>query len=158
VAASWASSAGVRRSMESNRRRDTSPELALRWEAHRLGLRYFVDRAPLRELARRRADLVFPRLKVAVYLDGCFWHGCPEHHTVSKTNADFWATKVETNAARDADTNQRLREAGWTVIRVWEHEDPAVAAIAVKDVVEKAKRVLANRGQGGGTVGLGDVT
>ncbi|WP_302621172.1 very short patch repair endonuclease [Tsukamurella pulmonis] len=137
---SWASSDGVRRSMESNRRRDTGPELALRRAAHGLGLRYFVDRAPLRTLARRRADLVFPRLKVAVYLDGCFWHGCPEHHSVSKTNAEFWATKVAKNRARDEDTNRRLEEAGWTVIRVWEHEDPAVAAEEIKAVVEKAKR------------------
>ncbi|MBS4103920.1 very short patch repair endonuclease [Tsukamurella paurometabola] len=137
---SWASSDGVRRSMRSNRRRDTRPEVALRQEVHRLGLRYFVDRAPLRDLARRRADLVFPRLKVAVYLDGCFWHGCPEHHTVSKTNAEFWATKVEKNRARDEDTNRRLEDAGWTVIRVWEHEDPAVAAAAIRDVVEQAKR------------------
>lgn len=124
----------------SNRRRDTRPELNLRRAVHRLGLRYYVDRAPLRSLARRRADLVFPRLKVAVYLDGCFWHGCPEHHTVSATNAEFWATKVEKNRARDADTNRCLEEAGWTVIRVWEHEDPAVAAVEIKDVVEKAKR------------------
>ncbi|MCA0156078.1 very short patch repair endonuclease [Tsukamurella sp. M9C] len=137
---SWATDGGVRRSMQSNRRRDTGPELALRREVHRRGLRFFVDRAPLRELARRRADLVFPRLKVAVYLDGCFWHGCPEHHSVSKTNAQFWATKVANNRARDEDTNQRLEEAGWTVIRVWEHEDPAVAAAEIKAVVEKAKR------------------
>ena len=137
---SWATDGGVRRSMQSNRRRDTGPELALRREVHRRGLRFFVDRAPLRELARRRADLVFPRLKVAVYLDGCFWHGCPEHHSVSKTNAEFWATKVANNRARDEDTNRRLEEAGWTVIRVWEHEDPAVAAAEIKAVVEKAKR------------------
>lgn len=137
---SWASSNGVRRSMESNRRRDTHPELALRREVHGLGLRFFVDRAPLRELARRRADLLFPRLKVAVYLDGCFWHGCPEHHSVSKTNAEFWAAKVAKNRARDADTNLRLREAGWTVIRVWEHEDPAAAALLIKDAVDLAKR------------------
>ncbi|WP_082789453.1 very short patch repair endonuclease [Tsukamurella pseudospumae] len=143
---SWASSDGVRRSMKSNRRRDTQPELAVRREAHRLGLRYFVDRAPLRDLARRRADLVFPRLKVAIYVDGCFWHGCPEHHSVSKTNAEFWATKVEKNRARDEDTNQRLRKAGWTVVRVWEHEDPATAAAAIKDVVDAAKRERANRG------------
>ncbi|KXO90510.1 very short patch repair endonuclease [Tsukamurella pseudospumae] len=132
--------------MKSNRRRDTQPELAVRREAHRLGLRYFVDRAPLRDLARRRADLVFPRLKVAIYVDGCFWHGCPEHHSVSKTNAEFWATKVEKNRARDEDTNQRLRKAGWTVVRVWEHEDPATAAAAIKDVVDAAKRERANRG------------
>ncbi|MDP0398839.1 very short patch repair endonuclease [Tsukamurella strandjordii] len=143
---SWAASAGVRRSMKSNRRRDTRPELALRREVHRLGLRYFVDRAPLRHLARRRADLVFPRLKVAVYLDGCFWHGCPEHHSVSKTNADFWAMKVEKNRARDADTNRWLKEAGWTVLRVWEHEDPSVAAASIKHVVEAAKQGLVNQG------------
>jgi DNA mismatch endonuclease (patch repair protein) len=84
--------------------------------------------------------MVFPRLKVAVYLDGCFWHACPEHHSVSKTNAEFWATKVEKNRARDADTNQRLRDAGWTVIRVWEHEDPVAAAASIKQVVDLAKQ------------------
>ncbi len=131
----WASSPGVRRSMLANRGRDTRPELAVRREAHRRGLRYFVDRAPLKGV-RRRADLVFPRAKVAVFVDGCFWHGCPVHHTAAKTNTSFWAQKVSVNRARDRDTDRRLAEAGWSVIRVWEHESVAAAV----DVIEAAVR------------------
>lgn len=134
VTESWASSPGVRASMQANRGRDTKPELALRSAVHRLGLRYRVDAQPIKGL-RRRADLVFPRVKVAVFLDGCFWHGCPEHHTVAATNATFWADKVKTNEARDRDTDRRLAEAGWAVVRVWEHEDPEAAAHHVKAVV-----------------------
>lgn len=134
MADSWASSPGVRASMQSNKGRDTKPELALRSAAHALGLRYRVSVRPIREL-RRTADLVFPRLKVAVFLDGCFWHGCPEHHTVAATNAAFWAEKVESNRARDRDTDRRLADAGWTSIRVWEHEDPNAAAERIREIV-----------------------
>ncbi|EGD53291.1 very short patch repair endonuclease [Gordonia neofelifaecis] len=127
MAESWASSEAVRRSMKSNRSRDTGPELRLRSELHRRGLRYFVDRAPIKGV-RRRADVVFPRKKIAVFVDGCFWHGCPEHFTVAKTNAEYWAAKVEANRARDRDTDRLLIDAGWTVLRVWEHEDVEGAA------------------------------
>jgi DNA mismatch endonuclease (patch repair protein) len=118
---SWASSIGVRKSMQANTGRDTKPELALRRAVHARGLRYYVNRRPIKAV-RRTADLLFPRLKLAVFLDGCFWHGCPDHHTVAKTNAAFWAEKVATNRRRDGDTNIRLAQAGWTVLRVWEHE------------------------------------
>ncbi|MGV9710018.1 very short patch repair endonuclease [Gordonia sp. NPDC003424] len=131
---SWASSEAVRRSMAANRGRDTKPELRLRSEIHARGLRYFVDRAPLKGL-RRRADLVFPRSKVAVFVDGCFWHGCPEHHTVSRTNPEYWAEKVRANRKRDHETDRALEDAGWTVIRVWEHEDPQQAADLVDRIV-----------------------
>lgn len=134
---SWAASPGVRRSMQANRGRDTKPELALRREVHRQGLRYYVSRRPIKEV-RRTADLVFPRVQVAVFMDGCFWHGCPEHHTSAKTNAAFWANKVQGNRARDAETDRLLREGGWTVVRVWEHEDPAEAARRVQDAVRAA--------------------
>ncbi|MDT5115728.1 MAG: mismatch endonuclease, patch repair protein [Mycobacterium sp.] len=120
--------------MQSNRSRDTKPELALRSAVHARGLRYRVAAKPLTGL-RRTADLVFPRAKVAVFLDGCFWHGCPEHHTVATANATFWADKVEGNRARDRDTDSRLADAGWVSVRVWEHEDPAEAARRVEDVV-----------------------
>ncbi|MDO5697367.1 MAG: very short patch repair endonuclease [Dermatophilus congolensis] len=139
---SWAASPGVRRSMQSNRGRDTRLELAVRREVHRRGLRYYVDRAPVPGL-RRRADLVFPRLRVAVFLDGCFWHGCPDHHTASKTNASFWEQKVRENRARDIETTQWLTEAGWTVLRFWEHEDVALVA----DRIERS--VVSQRGSGG---------
>lgn len=127
---SWASSPGVRRSMRSNRGRDTGPELRLRRAIFALGLRYRVDARPLTEL-NRRADLVFTKAKVAVFLDGCFWHGCPEHHTVARSNADFWSAKVKRNVDRDRETDAALEEAGWTVLRFWEHDDPAVAAADV---------------------------
>jgi DNA mismatch endonuclease, patch repair protein len=120
--------------MRSNKGRDTRPEVALRSAVHRLGLRYRVSVRPLKNL-RRTADLVFPQAKVAVFLDGCFWHGCPEHHTVAVTNAQFWADKVKGNIARDRDTDQRLKDAGWISIRIWEHEDPWAAARRVRNVV-----------------------
>ncbi|MGC0366383.1 DNA mismatch endonuclease (patch repair protein) [Rhodococcus sp. 27YEA15] len=120
--------------MSAQRRRDTKPEIALRRELHRRGLRYFVDRAPVKGI-RRRADLVFPRRKVAVFVDGCFWHSCPQHATFPKNNAQWWADKLAANVARDRDTDARLSDQGWSVIRVWEHEDPLVAAQRVQTAV-----------------------
>lgn len=114
--------------MQANRRRDTKPELAVRRAAYAAGLRYRVDFRPILTL-NRRADLVFTRAKVAVFVDGCFWHGCPEHHTIAKTNASFWADKVRRNRERDANTDELLGEAGWTVVRAWEHE-PAELVVA----------------------------
>ncbi|MDK3255265.1 DNA mismatch endonuclease Vsr [Blastococcus capsensis] len=128
--------ARTRRRMQGQRRRDTTPELALRRELHRRGRRFFVDRAPLRGF-RRRADLVFPRLRVAVYVDGCFWHSCPVHATHPKNNAEWWASKLADNVSRDRDTDARLLTAGWVVVRVWEHEDPVAAANRV-DLALKA--------------------
>lgn len=122
--------------MRANRGRDTGPELALRRALHGRGLRYFVNRRPVKNL-RRTADIVFPTARVAVFVDGCFWHGCPIHHTVAKTNAEFWSTKVEGNRRRDKETDQSLKSQGWSVIRIWEHigADEAceivVAAVAV---------------------------
>jgi DNA mismatch endonuclease, patch repair protein len=135
---SWASSEGVRKSMQANTGRDTKPELRLRRAVHARGLRYFVNRRPIRAV-RRTADLVFPRVRVAVFLDGCFWHGCPDHHTVAKTNASFWADKVAGNRRRDVDTNARLEEAGWTVVRVWEHEPVESAASRIVEVVTRLR-------------------
>ncbi len=122
-----ASSPAVTASMRSNRGRDTRPELALRSAVHALGLRYRVGARPLPDL-RRTADLVFRPVRIAVFLDGCFWHGCPEHHTVARAHASYWADKVRRNVDRDRDTDHRLVEAGWCVIRVWEHDDPHDAA------------------------------
>lgn len=131
---SWASSPSVRTVMRANRSRDTKPELALRSAAHRLGLRYRVDTAPVKGL-RRRADLVFTRARVAVFSDGCYWHGCPEHYRPARKNGQFWDDKISTNRARDQDTDVRLADAGWLVIRVWEHEDPAEAADRIAQAV-----------------------
>lgn len=122
--------------MAKQRRRDTEPEVALRRELHRVGLRYFVDKAPLPGM-RRRADVVFPRRLVAVYVDGCFWHSCPQHATHPKNNAQWWADKLAANVARDRDTDRRLAEAGWTVVRIWEHEDPVIASERVVEAVRQ---------------------
>ncbi|MGW4112637.1 very short patch repair endonuclease [Actinosynnema sp. NPDC004786] len=119
---SWASSREVRASMRGNRGRDTTPELRLRAALHAHGLRYRVSVRPLPEL-RRTADVVFTRERLAVFVDGCFWHGCPEHYRPAKKNSEFWGTKILDNQRRDAETNQALIERGWTVIRCWEHED-----------------------------------
>ncbi|WNG93676.1 very short patch repair endonuclease [Mycobacterium sp. ITM-2016-00318] len=119
---SWASSRAVRASMRGNRRRDTRPELALRRHLHAMGLRYRVDFAPLQEARRLRADIVFTRARVAVFIDGCFWHKCPYHYRPARSNADFWTAKIEGNHQRDALSNAALRDAGWTVLRFWEHE------------------------------------
>ncbi|MFC9893051.1 very short patch repair endonuclease [Nocardia sp. NPDC127579] len=118
------------------RRSGTKPELALRKELHRRGLRYFVDRAPLAG-QRRRADVVFPRLRVAVYVDGCFWHRCPQHATDPKNNAEWWAAKLAANVTRDRATDAALRAAGWQVVRIWEHEDPGRAADRVQAAVRR---------------------
>jgi DNA mismatch endonuclease (patch repair protein) len=114
--------------------RDTRAELEVRRILHRRGLRYFVDRQVVRGV-RRRADLVFPRTRVAVMVDGCFWHGCPEHATWPAHNAAFWREKIETNRDRDRDTDRRLVEAGWSVLRVWEHESPGDAADRIERLV-----------------------
>jgi DNA mismatch endonuclease (patch repair protein) len=134
VGESWASSAGVRACMQANKGKDTKPEVALRSAVHALGLRYRVSTPPLKGF-RRTADLAFRKARVAVFLDGCFWHGCPDHHTVAATNAKFWSNKVKQNQERDRHTDRRLTEAGWLSLRIWEHEDPGQAALRVRAVV-----------------------
>lgn len=120
------------------RQAGTSAEMRLRRVLHSRGLRYRVGVTLIRR-PRRVVDIVFRPKKVAVFVDGCFWHGCPEHGTSSKSNADFWREKIETNKRRDADTDRRLLEAGWTVIRVWEHEDPELAADQICEALEVHK-------------------
>jgi DNA mismatch endonuclease (patch repair protein) len=105
-------------------RRSTGPELALRRELHRRGLRYRVDLAGL----PGRPDIVFTRARLAVFVDGCFWHRCPEHGTLPRNNAAWWLAKLERNVARDRAKDEALRGLGWTVLHVWEHESPGVAA------------------------------
>lgn len=104
-----------------------------------MGLRYSIDAKPLED-SPRRADVVFRRARVAIFVDGCFWHGCPEHGTWPRANERFWRAKILANKERDADTNDRLRDRGWLVIRVWEHEDPSTAAALI------AQRVRARGG------------
>ncbi|MET9481896.1 very short patch repair endonuclease [Streptomyces sp. NPDC006638] len=137
-AGSWASSAARRRNMQAIRSRDTKPEQLIRRLVHANGLRYRVAARPLPGL-RRTADLVFRPKKVAVFIDGCYWHGCPEHYVSPKTNSSYWSDKVAGNMARDRDTDQRLEEAGWKVLRFWEHEDPAECAFVIEKTVRPAK-------------------
>jgi DNA mismatch endonuclease (patch repair protein) len=118
--------------MQANRRRDTAAELALRSELHRRGARYRVD-FPIRPPSGRliRPDIVFPRKRVAVFVDGCFWHACPIHGTRPTANRTYWETKLVANRARDLRQTQALESAGWVVIRVWEHEAPRLAAARI---------------------------
>lgn len=129
----------ARKRMQSTPQRDTPAELRIRKLLHAMGLRYLVDAKPLED-SPRRADVVFRRARVAVFVDGCFWHGCPTHGTWPKANEQFWRAKILANIERDADTNGRLRDRGWLVIRVWEHEDPSAAATRI------ARRVRSRSG------------
>lgn len=120
--------------MKGNRRRDTAPEMAVRRAVHALGLRYRVDVRPLDGL-NRRADLVFSRARVAVFIDGCYWHGCPDHGTASRTNVEYWSAKIQRNRDRDRETDTLLASAGWIVLRFWEHDSvDAVADVILRTV------------------------
>lgn len=121
--------------MKAQRRRDTAPELALRRELWSRGLRYRVDHKVVG--TRRRVDVVFTRARVAVFIDGCFWHRCPIHSTLPKANAAWWLAKLDANVERDRRTDRDLEMAGWVVVRVWEHEDPVVAADRIESVVRR---------------------
>ncbi|MDQ1106068.1 very short patch repair endonuclease [Nocardioides zeae] len=119
------------RKMSTLARRDTKPEMALRRELHRRGMRFRVQmKVPGNN--RRTIDIAFTKAKLAVYVDGCFWHGCPEHHHAPKSNAEWWRWKVERNRERDRDTDRELGEAGWRVLRIWEHEPVAAAGDLVQ--------------------------
>lgn len=118
----------VRRRMENQRRRDTGLEIAIRKALHALGYRFRIDYR-LEPGLRCRGDIVFTRKKVVVFVDGCFWHGCPDHGSRTTTaNPDYWADKVAKNKARDSDTDATLTAAGWSVIRAWEHEEAETVA------------------------------
>jgi DNA mismatch endonuclease (patch repair protein) len=138
---SWASSAANRRSMLGNRNRDTAPELALRRLVHAAGLRYRVSAKPLPGM-RRTADLLFRPTRVAVFVDGCFWHGCPQHFVPPKTNPDYWREKIGRNMQRDRDTDARLAEEGWLVLRFWEHQPPKDCAEVVSSTVLERRKGL----------------
>lgn len=136
-----ASTPEARFRMQSVRQRNTSAEYALRRELYALGLRYRIH-VPVLSKPRRVADVAFSGLRVAVFVDGCFWHGCPLHATWPKQNANFWRAKIIANQERDRDTERRLAASGWQVVRVWAHEPPKAAAERIATVVEmrKAKR------------------
>ncbi len=107
--------------------RDTAPELALRRELHRRGFRFRKEWA-VPGMPRRRMDIAFTRKRVAVFVDGCFWHSCPMHATAPRANGAWWSAKLNQNVIRDRATDDHLTELGWLVVRVWEHEAPDVAA------------------------------
>lgn len=136
---SWASTPASRRVMQGNRSRDTRPELAVRRLLHAGGLRYRVAYRPLSTM-RRTADIVFTKQRIAVFIDGCFWHSCPDHGQArTKQNADYWIAKFQRNRDRDAETNRLLEAAGWQVLRIWEHETPAQAAATVRAAVDAGR-------------------
>lgn len=116
------SSAHATATMRANRGRDTGPEVALRRALHRSGLRFRKDFPLLIEGERVRPDIVFTRRKVVVFVDGCFWHGCPQHGEIPVANRDFWETKISRTRQRDLHQTAVLCEAGWTVLRIWEHD------------------------------------
>lgn len=120
--------------MSRQRRRDTAPELALRRNLYARGLRYRVA-WPIPGLPRRTVDIAFTRARLAVFVDGCFWHSCPEHATYPSVNGAWWAAKLVTNQRRDCTTTEHLEGAGWTVVRVWEHEDPDRAASRIEGLI-----------------------
>jgi len=131
----------VSRRMRATRQRDTPAELALRRILHRRGLRFLVDRTPI-PAVRSRADILFRGARVAVFVDGCFWHGCPTHGTLPKKNREWWRAKLLANKARDARVDAALTAAGWLSLRIWEHEDPG-------DAAKRVARHVAERTAGG---------
>lgn len=128
---------------KANRGRDTGPERQLRSALHRRGLRYRVNRRVAPDV-RTIADVVFGPAKVAVFVDGCFWHRCPEHGTLPKANGDWWLRKLEANAARDRRNDAALELRGWEVIRLWEHDDPEHSADMVVRAVRERTRDATN--------------
>ncbi len=119
--------------MRANKRRDTGPEIRIRSLLYRAGLRYRVDYKVGAGRSAPRPDIAFTRQRVAVFIDGCFWHRCPEHSTLPKENRDFWEVKLARNVERDRENDAALDALGWRVLRFWEHASPAdvVAMIAV---------------------------
>lgn len=120
--------------MRANRGRDTGPEIALRSALHSGGLRFRKNvRLDLGDRRRVRPDIVFPGVRLVVFVDGCFWHGCQKHRSLPTSNASFWKDKIEGTARRDQQQVAWLEEAGWTVIRVWEHDVPEPATQLIRE-------------------------
>ncbi|GAA0698150.1 hypothetical protein GCM10009536_33450 [Streptomyces thermocarboxydus] len=131
--------------MQAIRSRDTKPEIMIRRLVHAAGLRYRVAARPLPDL-RRTADMVFRPAKVAVFIDGCYWHGCPEHYVPPKTNSGYWSEKVVRNVKRDRETDELLTSAGWLVLRFWEHEPSDACAHKITLTVLERRGACLTRG------------
>lgn len=137
-----ASTAGVRAVMQGNHRRDTSPEIRLRSALHRAGLRYKRDMPVSTPFGSVRPDIVFSRDRLAVFVDGCFWHRCPVHGTEPRTNSDYWTRKLDRNVARDHTVDTWLDRSGWRVMRIWEHDDLASCVASIHRALGKTPRAL----------------
>lgn len=128
--------------MRANRGRDTGPEVTLRSALHARGLRFRKNhRLDLGDGRRVRPDVVFPGVRLAVFVDGCFWHGCRDHRSLPASNASFWKTKIEGTQERDRKQTAWLQEAGWKVMRIWEHDVPQPAVQAIVDLVDELRNV-----------------
>ncbi|MEZ3160956.1 very short patch repair endonuclease [Microbacterium sp. BWT-B31] len=125
------------RNMSAIRSRDTAPELAVRSILHARGMRYRTNFRPVAGV-RRTADIVFTRRRIAVFIDGCYWHGCADHFVMPKSNLEYWVPKIEGNQRRDAQTTAMLTAAGWTVLRFWAHEPAGNVADAIEAAVTAA--------------------
>jgi len=136
-----ASSATVRRVMQANRSGDTGPEVRLRSTLHRLGFRFRKDHRPVPEL-KCKADIVFPSIRLCVFVDGCYWHRCPKHFSTPKANSEWWDEKINANCERDALQTRELKKRGWKVIRVWEHQ---VSGATLDVTVSEIRNVLSKR-------------
>jgi DNA mismatch endonuclease (patch repair protein) len=132
-----------------NKRVDSKPEIALRSALHRAGYRFRKDLLVRAGGKRTHPDIVFTKQKVAVFVDGCFWHGCPEHRVIPKSNQDYWVPKLARNVDRDREVDEALASEGWTIVRVWEHEPVAAMLAAVAPCLADGRsRPAASSGQG----------
>lgn len=129
----------IAKSMRSNRRSNTKPELAIRSALHRAGKRFRKDFPVKTERRTIKPDVVFTRAKVCVFIDGCYWHGCPDHCRIPASNREYWTAKIGRNMERDKLDGVSLSDAGWNVVRIWEH-------VPVEDAVQQVMDELTIRG------------
>jgi DNA mismatch endonuclease, patch repair protein len=132
-----ASSPEISAKMSRHPRRDTGPELGLRRLLHAAGLRYRVQ-YPVPGMGRRTIDIAFPGRRVAIFVDGCFWHGCADHSHIPASNSEWWQEKFRRNSARDEETDNHLLNSGWHVVRLWEHQTAPEMLSQVRDVLDQA--------------------
>lgn len=143
--------------MQANRRADTKPEMQLRAALHAAGLRFRKDLLVRTESGvKTKVDVVFTRMRVAVFVDGCFWHGCPEHGAAPRANSHYWGPKLERNRERDRAVTAALEADGWTVVRLWEHEPLSDAIQRVADALEAGAAHGRSRASGGAPSGGSD--